>query len=102
MIIVSGRIFVKSGARDQFPTASAKPMAAARIAPGCIDFVVAPDPIDAERVNIYEEWEAESQLQQFREGGPSDDLSALIARAEVKQRVVEDNPKQPKPAATRL
>lgn len=90
MIIVSGRLFIKSGARDQFLAASAEPMAAARIAPGCVDFVVAPDPIDADRVNIYEEWEAESHLQKFREVGPSDDMSALIARAEVKQRVIED------------
>jgi heme-degrading monooxygenase HmoA len=60
---------------------------AARQAPGCIDFVVAADPLDGDRVNVFEEWESAAHLQAFRGEGPEDDLASLIARAEVQERM---------------
>jgi quinol monooxygenase YgiN len=88
MVIVSGRIFVETGRRDDFVSASLEAVALARRTEGCLDFVVAPDPLDADRVNVYEEWESEGALTAFRGEGPGDDLSALIQRAEVSQREV--------------
>jgi len=58
-------------------------VAQARSAPGCLDFVVAADPIEADRVNVYEEWESEGELEAFRGEGPGPDLSADILSAEV-------------------
>jgi quinol monooxygenase YgiN len=55
VIIVSGRIYVSSGSREAFLASSRRAVVAARGASGCRDFVVAADPIEANRVNVYEE-----------------------------------------------
>lgn len=89
MIVVSGRIYVIAGTRDEFLARSRGAMEAARRAAGCRDFVVAADPIETDRVNVFEEWESESALHAFRGEGPGDDLSSLIARADVVERIVD-------------
>ena len=88
MIIVSGRINVRPGAREEFLRLSTEAMVAARQTEGCRDFVVAADPIDPDRVNVYEEWESEETLQKFRGEGPGEDLSSMITTAEVAEHVV--------------
>lgn len=88
MIIVSGRISVRPEARQAFVTASAQAVALARRTPGCRDFVVAADPLEPDRVNVYEEWESEQALLAFRGDGPDDPLSASILRAEVARHSV--------------
>ena len=83
MIIVSGRILVAPGRRDAFLASSREAMVNARCAPGCRDFVVAADPIDPDRVNVYEEWDTESELASFRGTGPTQELNSDIAHADV-------------------
>lgn len=87
-IIVSGRIYVKRGQVDAFLVASRAAIIAARGASGCRDFVVAADPVEVDRVNVYEEWESESQLEAFRGTGPERELMRLIKRAEVRRHRV--------------
>jgi quinol monooxygenase YgiN len=91
MIIVSGRLYVRPGARQEFLTRSGEAVVAARRAPGCMDFVVAGDPIEPDRVNVYEEWESEQALVAFRGDGPGADLSSLIANAKVAKHVVSSS-----------
>jgi quinol monooxygenase YgiN len=86
VIIVAGRIQVEPGRRDEFVAASLEAVALARETEGCLDFVVAPDPLDPDRVNVYEEWESAVALTTFRGEGPGDDLSSLIREADVQQR----------------
>jgi quinol monooxygenase YgiN len=88
MIIVSGRLTTRPGARDRFLAASAQAMAQARSAPGCRDFIVAADPIESNRVNVYEEWESKESLLDFRASGPDEDLTSLIENAVVSEYVV--------------
>ena len=88
LIIVSGRIHVRPGSRDEFLRRSAGAIAQARGTSGCRDFVVAADPLEPDRVNVYEEWESEDALSAFRGGGPGEDLSAMIVRADVREHVV--------------
>ncbi len=88
MILVSGKLFIASGKRSTFLAASHAVMLQARATVGCRDFVVAPDPIDKDRVNVYEEWESEAELENFRGNGPDDALNDLIEKAEVAQREV--------------
>lgn len=85
MIIVSGRLYVRPERRDAFLAASLEAIKQARRAAGCLDFVVAADPIEPGRVNIYEQWEAEAALTNFRGAGPSSELSAEILRAQVER-----------------
>jgi quinol monooxygenase YgiN len=52
MLIVSGRIYVRPNSRPAFLASSAHAVVQARVASGCRDFVVAADPIEADRVNV--------------------------------------------------
>lgn len=91
MIIVSGRIYVTPSRRDAFLAGSRDATVDARRAPGCLDFVVAADPIEADRVNVYEQWETEADLEAFRGAGPGADLSSDIVRADVARHHVSSS-----------
>ena len=91
MIIISGTIYVRPGQREAFLAASMEAVAAARSSPGCLDFVVAADPIEPDRVNVYEQWESEAQLEAFRCDGPGDDLSSDIVKADVSRHQVSSS-----------
>jgi Antibiotic biosynthesis monooxygenase len=96
MIIVSGRIYVRLGTREAFLTLSGEAGAQARRSWGCRDFVVAADPIESNRVNVYEEWESEEALIAFRGDGPGDDVSSSIVKADVaKHMVASSEPASP-------
>ena len=98
MIIVSGRIYVSSGRRDAFLASTHGAVVAARRAQGCRDFVVAADPIEPNRVNVYEEWDSETELEAFRGAGPGPELTQLIKRAEVaRHRVASSGPAREPP-----
>jgi len=88
VIIVSGRIYVRPGARPDFLARSAPAIAQARRTAGCLDFVVAADPLEPDRVNVYEQWESEEALLRFRGDGPGEDLSSSSVRAGVARHVV--------------
>lgn len=88
MIIVSGRLRLRPGTRDRFLALSADAMRQARGTPGCHDFVVAADPLEEDRVNVYEAWASMEALHAFRQDGPGEDLSGLIAGAEVAEHAV--------------
>lgn len=88
MIIVSGTITLKPGRRDDFLAASQAAMRLARQADGCRRFVVAADPIEADLVNVYEEWDSEAALMAFRGQGPSTEMRGMIAGADVERHQV--------------
>lgn len=83
MIIVAGHLRVTARDRDAFLTRSHEAIRLARSAPGCQDFVVAADPLDPERINVYERWSNRAALHTFRGDGPNDELNALIVSADV-------------------
>lgn len=88
MIIVAGRLHVDADDRDQYLAAVADVARAARRAPGCHDFVQAPDPIDASRINIFEQWESDEDLDRFRAGGgPLPELPPLQSMDVYKYRI---------------
>lgn len=88
MLIVSGRLFVKSGSRARFLASCEPSLRQARQAPGCLDFVVSADPIEPDRVNVYEAWTDAQSLESFRASGPDDTLFSLIVRADVQRHEV--------------
>ncbi len=89
MIIVAGRIYVRSGGREAFLELSAPNMESARSTRGCLDFVVSADPLEPDRVNIYEAWSDRSALEAFRGTGPGSDIGELIVKADVGEYQVE-------------
>jgi quinol monooxygenase YgiN len=91
MLIVSGRLYLKVGTINEFLASSNEEVALARSAPGCRDFVVAADPIEPDRVNVYEEWESEKALLDFRGSGPDSDIWSAIVRAEVFRHIISSS-----------
>ena len=91
MIIVSGRLYVRPERREAFLAASLEAVKQARGAAGGLDFVVAADPIEPGRVNVYEQWESEAALLAFRGAGPSPELATEILRAEVNRHYIQSS-----------
>jgi hypothetical protein len=48
------------------------------------------DLVDADRINIFEQWDSAEAVEQFRGSGPSDDQQAVITGAHVVQHTVTD------------
>ncbi len=84
-IIVAGQIEVQPGQRQRLLDGSQMAMHLARETTGCEDFVVAADPLDEHRVNVFEVWGSRQALHDFRDAGPDDGLTALIVRARVRE-----------------
>jgi quinol monooxygenase YgiN len=85
-IIVSGMLHVDPAQREAFLEARVPILAHARQAPGCEDFSLSPDLLDAGRVNVYERWRSRDDLLAYRSGdGPEldDDIPVTAAAVEL-------------------
>jgi|tagenome__1003787_1003787.scaffolds.fasta_scaffold20922093_4 quinol monooxygenase YgiN len=66
MLIVAGYLQVAAHERARYLELAQTATALARDAPGCLEFVQAPDPLEPDRIVIYERWESEHFLLAFR------------------------------------
>jgi quinol monooxygenase YgiN len=88
VLIIAGTLHLDSADRERYVAAVADVARLARSAPGCLDFVQAPDPIDPERINIYERWESDEHLQRFRTaGGPDLEIPPTRSADVLKYRI---------------
>ncbi len=78
MIIVAGWLRVAAADRERYLAAVADVARLARAAPGCLDFTQAADPLDAERINVYERWESDEDLLRFRTSGDPDEPQSEV------------------------
>ncbi|HET9731284.1 MAG TPA: putative quinol monooxygenase [Acidimicrobiales bacterium] len=62
MVIVGGSFELEEGERDAFLAGREEAMRRSRSEPGCLEYVFAPDPLDARRVVLFEIWETEEAL----------------------------------------
>ena len=83
MLIIAGRLEVDPDDRDRYVSDCRPVVEQARSAPGCLDFAITADPLDEARVNIYERWESDQLLEQFRGSGPDAGLGGRIRNASV-------------------
>ena len=77
-IIVAGSLKIEPGYREEFINRSIASVSLARDNDSCLDFAVSPDPIDENRVNIFELWTTRDALDRFRSSGPENDLFSMI------------------------
>ena len=66
MIVVSGHLTVDPAERASYLDGCREVVALGRAAPGCLDFAISPDLLDAGRVNVYERWESQDAVEAFR------------------------------------
>ena len=62
MLIVAGYMDVEPAAREDFLAGMVAGMTSSRAEPGCLDYVLSPDPIDPGRVRLFERWESKEAL----------------------------------------
>ena len=82
-IIVAGKLILKPGLREEFVEKSLEAISQARRLDACEDFCVSPDPIDENRVNIFEKWKSRDSLDGFRESGPDNESFSLVESFDV-------------------
>lgn len=85
MIIVSGKLYVDAAERDAYVESCRVVIELARTAPGCIDFHLSADPLEPERINVFEQWDTVADVEAFRGSGPSSEQTAAIRDAAVFQ-----------------
>ncbi|MEO3824716.1 antibiotic biosynthesis monooxygenase family protein [Actinomadura sp. B10D3] len=90
MVIVAGHIVVDPQQRETYLASSVNVVELARHAPGCLDFAISADLVDAGRINIFERWESQAAVEAFRGSGPSDEQSAAMLAASVAEYDVAD------------
>ena len=62
MLIIAGKLFVDSDDREKYLASMQELIRHSRAKPGCVDFVIAADPLDPGRINLFEHWESEEHL----------------------------------------
>jgi quinol monooxygenase YgiN len=85
MIIVAGFLKVDPDQRHKYLIECIEVIRAARAAEGCLQFQLSADPIEPDRINIFEQWESVETVETFRRSGPSDSQQAMIVEATVLQ-----------------
>ena len=90
MVIVAGHVVVDPQQRESYLAGCVAVVEQARRAPGCLDFVIAADLVDAGRVNIFERWESQAAVEAFRGSGPDTEQSAAMLAASVTEYDVAD------------
>jgi quinol monooxygenase YgiN len=88
MLIIAGHLEVAPAQRDAYVSDCAPVVVAARAAPGCLAFAITADPVDPQRVCVFERWETEADLLAFRGSGPSDGQQAAILGADVRRYTI--------------
>ena len=83
MVIVAGKLTVAPGQRESYLAGCVPVVEQARRAAGCLDFSLAADLVEPDRINIFEQWESREAVEAFRGGGPNDEQSAAMLAASV-------------------
>ena len=83
MLIIAGHLIVDPADRDRYVADCAIAVEQARRAAGCLDFALTADPLEPARVNVYERWESDAELANFRGSGPDAAITARILGADV-------------------
>ncbi|WP_370325190.1 putative quinol monooxygenase [Euzebya sp.] len=82
------RLDLRNGADRPPRPARPSVVHAARQAPGCADLVIAGDPVEPDRIWVYERWTSPEALDAFRGSGPSAGQREVIRSAAVAEYAI--------------
>jgi quinol monooxygenase YgiN len=88
MIIVAGYATVPPDERDRYVDAFRGLVRAARAAPGCLDVAMTADSVEAGRVNIFELWATQDELDAWRASAPVPEVDTEFEIGEIKEYLV--------------
>jgi len=90
MVIVAGHLVVDPEKRQSYLAGCVNVVEQGRGAPGCLDFAITADLVDPGRVNVFERWESQADVEAFRGSGPGDEQGAAMLAASVAEYDVAD------------
>ncbi len=90
MIIVAGHLLVRPEDRERYLLGCVSVVEQSRSSPGCLDFALTADLVDSGRIDIFERWETQADVETFRGSGPSDEQGAAVLAASVAEYDVAD------------
>ncbi len=93
MIIVAGALRVDPAQRAAYLDDCHDLIGQARRTEGCVDFHLSPDPLEQDRINIFEQWESVAAVEAFRGSGPSCAQQDAIRSANVWQHEIGSSTK---------
>jgi len=88
MIIVAGKVYVAAEERDASVAQFVEMVQQARDFPGCLDFVIAADPLEDDRVNLFECFESEERLAAWRAVASAPKTGSKPQRVEVQKHTI--------------
>ncbi len=62
MLIIAGKLYVEPECREEYLASLENVIRRARPQPGCLDCVIAADPVEAGRINQFEQWQSEEHF----------------------------------------
>ncbi len=83
MPIIAGKIHVAPERRDEHVASMAAFVEATRSEPGCLDFSITADPVEAGRVDLLERWAPNDQLRAFQARAEPPDLDTEVLGEDV-------------------
>ena len=85
MIIIAGKEYVAAEKRDTYVASFQEFVRRTRNEPGLMDFIIAADPIENDRVNMFELWESKEQMDDFRGRAESPEPNIEVLREDIKK-----------------
>jgi quinol monooxygenase YgiN len=87
-VIVAGWYTVDPERRDEVVESCRDMMRRARSAPGCLDLSITADPVEANRINLFELWRSEEDLSSWRAVSRPPKKLPRMRRVEVQKHVI--------------
>jgi quinol monooxygenase YgiN len=88
-VIVAGWCTVDAKKRDEAVQSFKSLVLRARRAPGCLDLSITADPVEANRINVFELWQSEGDLKAWRAVAKHPKKITPLLRAEVQKHIIE-------------
>ncbi|PZS39806.1 MAG: antibiotic biosynthesis monooxygenase [Pseudonocardiales bacterium] len=90
MVIVAGYVTVEPQVRDSYVAGCVRIVEQGRAAAGCLGLAVSADLTDPARVNIYERWESQGNLEAHRSHAPGPEHEAEMLTMSVAEYDIAD------------
>lgn len=80
MIIIAGKLYVAPEHREKYLASLEELIRTSRSREGCLDFIIAADPMESGRINLFEHWESEEHLRRHQAvANPPEPVADIIS-----------------------
>lgn len=93
MILIAGKLYVAAEHRAQYLASMEELIRHSRVKKGCLDFIMAADPVEESRINLFELWETEQDLRHHQAtANPPEPITSIISEEVKKYKISKSGP----------